>query len=71
MEHIFKNVAKSCSDDLKLHFVCACEAKDYYKDRLKSIILNEMEKYGIESILLTFICMQRMDLITKEQMESY
>ena len=71
VEHIFKNVAKSRSDDLKLHFVCACEAKDYYKDRLKSIILNEMEKYGIESVLFTFICMQRMDLITKEQMENY
>ena len=56
---------------MKLHFVCACKATDYYKDRLKEIILYEMEKYGIESVLLTFICMQRMDLITKEQMENY
>ena len=44
---------------------------DEYAEKLKKIILAKMEKYGIESSILTMLMMQRQNLITKEKTKLY
>ena len=63
-----ENVAK----ELKLHFVYA--GRHYFfgrEDKLRSIILDGMEKHKIKSVMVTSIRLSRMRLITNEKMENY
>ena len=48
-------------------------AGSYYdrEDRLRSILFDEMKKQKIKSVMVTSIDMYRVELITKEKMETY
>ena len=61
---------KNKTEDLEIHFVYA---GDYYYDdeQLISIILKGMEKYKIESVMVTTLDMWRWNLITKEKMMDF
>ena len=52
-----------------MHIVYA--GRDYYEDKVRLIILNGMKKHKIKSVMVTFICLRRWKVITKEEMESY
>ena len=67
LQKISENEAK----ELKIHFVYAGYYYFYHEDKLRSIILNGMKKHKIKSVMLTSIYLQRVNLITKEEMESY
>ena len=56
------------TDDLLPHFIyCYGDYYYYYDDELKELILSRMTKYGLESSILTTLCMERQNLITKEK----
>ena len=63
------------ANDMMPHFIY-CNANyfdgDYYYseeefEKFKEIILEKMQKYGIQSSILTMLCMERRYLITKEK----
>ena len=64
--------AKIVKNETKLepHFVFAA---NLFKQalRLKPLILNGMQKYGIKKAMVTEIGLRRFHLITKEKMENY
>ena len=68
-----KKAAEYQADDLKTHFIVAGNYYFWYaqRDRMVSIILNKMKKYGIKEAMVTIIQMTRWYLITKEKMEDY
>ena len=66
LQKISENEAK----ELQIHFVYAGNHY-YYGDKLRLIILNEMKKYKIKSVMVTSVYLHRRNLITKEKMESY
>ena len=52
------------------HFVYCCETLTH-GSRLKPLILNGIQKYGIRRAMVTEIRLWRYNLITKERMENY
>ena len=68
---VFREVSKLKSRVWKTHFVVA--GKDYFdiEDRLRFLMLNGMEKYKINSVLVTNIQMMRDHLVTKEKMKDH
>ena len=62
--------SESVAEDIKIHFVYA---ESYYgypnEDKLRSIILKGLKKYGIKSAMVTSIYLERKRLITNEKME--
>ena len=68
-----KKAAEYQADDLKTHFIYAGEYYDWRKhtDKMKSMILKKMKKYGIKEAMVTIIWMERNKLITKEKMEGF
>ena len=71
-----KNFSENEDKELQLHIVYAgyfyqlFEDK-MYEEKMKSIILNKMKKNKIKSVMFTSIWLHRLDLVTKETMESY
>ena len=66
-----RRLAENKSEDLTLHFVCA---GDYFwgdRDRLLSFIRVGMKKHNIEEVMMTLLRMEKMNVITKENMESF
>lgn len=63
-----KTMSSCTEDDLKPHFIYCCYYYPYYySPELQDIFLKKMRKYGIQSALLTTLCMLRKNLITKEK----
>ena len=58
------------ANDMMPHFIY-CNGNYYFDDdyfeKLKEIILKKMQKYGIQSSILTMLKMRRNNLITKEK----
>ena len=58
--------------ELQIHFIYAGHYYHWnHEDKLRSFILERMEKYAIKSVMVTSIYMRRNELITKKVMESY
>merc|ERR1711917_20268 len=55
------------ANDMMPHFIYCCGNYFYGFEKLKKIILKKMQKYGIQSSILTMLRMHRSRLITKEK----
>ena len=66
-----ERIAASKSKDLKTHFVFAGAYYKWDEERLGSIILKEMVKFNMKSVMVTTLFMEKHHLITKEVMEDY
>ena len=62
---------ENVAEELQIHFVYAGYPYFYLHEKLRSNILNGMKKYKIKSVMVTSIDLERLELITKERMESY
>ena len=62
------NIVDFGKNDMMPHFIY-CYSDYYYNDehKLKSCILKKMQKYGIQSSILTALRMDRANLISKEK----
>jgi len=74
IDSALKKNSKAAVKKLKIHFIYA--GRHYHNhindgDKLRSFILNGMKKHNIKSIMVTSIYLRRLNLITKEKMESY
>ena len=80
-EHLDDNAISSAlqknnenvAEELQIHFVYAGSYNHsyYYEDRLRSLILNGMKKHKIQSVMMTSIYLKRLEIITKQEMESF
>ena len=55
------------ANDMMPHFIYCSGNYFYDGEKLKEIILKKMREYGIQSSILTMLCMERRYLITKEK----
>ena len=57
------------TNDMKPHLIFCVNIPSfvYESDNLKEIIWKKMREYGIQSSILTMLCMERVHLITKEK----
>ena len=72
IDSAFQKIITNQATKLKTHFIC--DSYYYYwshEDKLRSLILEGMKKYGIQSVMLTIMFMARDKLITNEKMKSY
>ena len=63
--------SKKKTKRLETHFIFASYYYYNYEDTMRSLILEGMKKYKINSVMVTIIDMWRLNLITKEAMENY
>ena len=54
------------ADDMMPHFIY-CDSYGFDFKKLKEIIFKKMQKYGIQSSIVTMLHMRRNNLITKEK----
>ena len=56
------------SDNMVPHFIyCHGDYYYYYMEDLEKLILSRMRKYGLQSLILTTLYMERLYLTTKEK----
>ena len=70
-ESAIRKVAEAGVKDSTIHIIYAGIYYLMHTDKMKSLILNEMKKYGINSVLVTLITQSRKRLVTKETMKDY
>ena len=68
---ICQTLAENQTNNLRIHFVLASQYYYYNENKLRSFILAGLQKHKIRSAMVTIIGMWRLNLITKEAMESY
>ena len=66
-----QKAAENQSTGIQSFFIYAGYDYQYSTHVLKSLVLEGMRRYGLQSAMLTMICMWRSHLVTKEQMEDY
>ena len=66
-----QKISENETKELEIHFVYAGSYYYVYEDKLRSYILNGMKKHKIKSVMVTRISLYRVNLLTKEKMESY
>ena len=69
MGSALRKISKIKAERLDTHLIFASPYYDYHEDRMKSFILEGMEKYKMKSVMVTIIDLSRLNLITKEVME--
>ena len=73
LDAIFENAVDKYRKDLKMHIVYA-GLTYMMKDPSGSLfdfLFYIMQKYGLESVLITILSMERVNLVTKEVMKEY
>ena len=68
---ICQTLGQNQTNNLRIHFVFASHYYYFNENKLRSFILAGLKKYKIRSVMVTIIGMWRLNLITKEAMESY
>ena len=78
IDSAFQRIVENKTEDMETHFIFAggfFEAfgiNDLHNpDELQSLIEKSMNKYGMKSIMVSIIYMERVNLITKEKMKIY
>ena len=62
-----KTVLNFENDDMVPHFIYCYGGYYYgYEDELEKFIMSRMQNCGLQSLILTTLCMVRYNLITKE-----
>ena len=71
---VIRRITASKSNDLTIHFMCTINGRfftDYWRKKLRSFIIEEMEHHEIKKVMVTILLIRRYNLITKETMESF
>lgn len=76
LDSIFKNAFGKNTENLKVHIVYA--GLSYFLlrfndplDLLFRFLLHALQRYGLESIFITMLTMERVDLVTKEATKEF
>ena len=75
IDSAFRKITENQAKELTTHFVCAdgiiYDGDIMHEDESELFILQRMKKYKIKKVMVTIIRMERLELITKEEMEKY
>ena len=61
-----QSILNNCKDGLLPHFIYSGDYYTFKKRQFREILLTKMKLYGIQSAALTYLVMERYNLVTKE-----